>query len=49
MTRFSLLRLSAHTKILATTAAQVNYWARVIQALGVPPVGFTDSCPLPLG
>lgn len=29
--------------ILATTAAQVNYWARVIQALGVPPVGFSDS------
>lgn len=35
--------------ILATTAAQVNYWARVIQALGIPPVGFTESCPLPLG
>ena len=26
--------------ILATTAAQVNYWARVIQALGCPPAGF---------
>ncbi len=23
--------------VLATTAAQVNYWARVIQALGCPP------------
>ncbi len=34
--------------ILATTAAQVNYWARVIQALGIPPAGFTDACPLPL-
>ena len=33
--------------ILATTAAQVNYWARVIQALGIPPAGFTDACPLP--
>ncbi len=33
--------------ILATTAAQVNYWARSIQALGIPPAGFTDSCPLP--
>ena len=33
--------------ILATTAAQVNYWARLIQALGVPPVGYTDQCPLP--
>lgn len=34
--------------ILATTAAQVNYWARVIQALGIPQAGFTDACPLPL-
>jgi hypothetical protein len=23
--------------VLATTAAQVNYWARVIQSLGCPP------------
>ena len=28
--------------ILATTGAQVNYWARLIQALGVPPAGFSD-------
>ncbi|MEI8216195.1 MAG: carboxymuconolactone decarboxylase family protein [Eubacteriales bacterium] len=28
--------------ILATTAAQVNYWARLIQGLGVPPAGFSD-------
>lgn len=28
--------------ILATTAAQVNYWARLIQALGAPPGGFID-------
>lgn len=28
--------------ILATTAAQVNYWARLIQALGAPPAGFMD-------
>lgn len=28
--------------ILASTAAQVNYWARLLQALGVPPAGFTD-------
>ena len=27
--------------ILASTAAQVNYWARLIQALGCPPVGFS--------
>lgn len=33
--------------ILATTAAQVNYWARVIQALGVPPAGFTEACRVP--
>jgi alkylhydroperoxidase family enzyme len=33
--------------ILASTAAQVNYWARLIQALGVPPAGFTGSCQLP--
>lgn len=30
--------------ILASTAAQVNYWARMISALGVPPAGFTDRC-----
>ena len=28
--------------ILASTAAQVNYWARLIQALGIPPVGFSE-------
>lgn len=28
--------------ILATTAAQVNYWARLVQALGAPPAGFMD-------
>jgi alkylhydroperoxidase family enzyme len=27
--------------IVATTAAQVNYWARLIQALGCPSPGFT--------
>lgn len=30
--------------ILATTAAQVNFWARTIQALGIPAAGF---CALP--
>jgi len=30
--------------ILASTAAQVNYWARTIQALGIQPAGF---CTLP--
>ena len=30
--------------IIATTAAQVNYWARTIQALGIEPSGF---CELP--
>lgn len=28
--------------ILAATAAQVNYWARLIQALGIPPAGFAE-------
>jgi alkylhydroperoxidase family enzyme len=32
--------------ILASTAAQVNYWARLLQALGVPPAGFSDQCEL---
>ena len=27
---------------IASTAAQVNYWARLIQALGIPPAGFTE-------
>jgi AhpD family alkylhydroperoxidase len=31
--------------VLATTAAQVNYWARLAQALGVPPA--TDRAPAP--
>ena len=34
--------------ILASTAAQVNYWARLLQALGVPPAGFLDHCKLQL-
>jgi alkylhydroperoxidase family enzyme len=32
--------------ILASTVAQVNYWARLIQALGIPPAGFTNQCDL---
>ncbi|MEQ1606624.1 MAG: carboxymuconolactone decarboxylase family protein [Pyrinomonadaceae bacterium] len=34
--------------MLAATAAQVNYWARLIQAMGIPPVGFSDKCQLPI-
>jgi alkylhydroperoxidase family enzyme len=30
--------------ILAGTASQVNYWARLIKSLGVPPAGFSDTC-----
>jgi alkylhydroperoxidase family enzyme len=30
--------------ILASTAAQVNYWARLLQAMGVPPAGFSTQC-----
>ncbi len=29
--------------VIASTAAQVNYWARLIQALGIPPAGFGDE------
>jgi len=32
--------------ILASTVAQVNYWARLIQGLGAPPEGFSDKCKL---
>lgn len=32
--------------ILASTVAQVNYWGRLIQGLGVPPEGFSDKCQL---
>jgi alkylhydroperoxidase family enzyme len=28
--------------VLVSTAAQVNYWARLIQGLGIPPAGFSD-------
>lgn len=31
--------------ILATTAAQVNFWGRTIQALGIPPAGFCTVPP----
>ncbi len=30
--------------ILASTAAQVNYWSRLIQALGIPPIGYSEKC-----
>lgn len=30
--------------VVAATVAQVNYWARLIQALGVAPAGFGDHC-----
>jgi AhpD family alkylhydroperoxidase len=30
--------------IVASTAAQVNFWARLIQALGVPSAGFSSEC-----
>ena len=29
---------------IASTAVQVNYCARLIQALGVHPAGFSDKC-----
>jgi AhpD family alkylhydroperoxidase len=33
--------------VLASTSAQVNYWGRLIQALGIPPPGFSEQCELP--
>jgi alkylhydroperoxidase family enzyme len=30
--------------IIASTCAQVNFWARLIQGLGVPPAGFSEQC-----
>ncbi len=30
--------------IVASTAAQVNFWARLIQSFGVLPAGFTSEC-----
>ena len=30
--------------ILATTIAQVNYWTRFSQGVGIPPAGFIESC-----
>jgi alkylhydroperoxidase family enzyme len=32
--------------ILASTVAQVNYWPRLIQGLGIPPAGFSEECKL---
>ncbi len=32
--------------IVASTSAQVNFWTRLIQALGVPPAGFSGTCPV---
>lgn len=32
--------------VLTTTAAQVNYWARLIKGLGIPPAGFRTDCSL---
>lgn len=32
--------------IIASTAAQVNYWTRLIQAFGVLPDGFNTNCPV---
>ena len=30
--------------VIASTIAQVNFWTRLIQGIGVPPAGFADSC-----
>jgi AhpD family alkylhydroperoxidase len=31
--------------IVASTIAQVNFWTRLIQSFGIPPAGFSESCP----
>lgn len=30
--------------LIASTAAQVNFWTRLIQGLGAPPAGFSENC-----
>ena len=30
--------------ILSSTVAQVNYWGRMIKALGAPSAGFSNKC-----
>jgi len=30
--------------VLASTAAQVNAWARLIRGMGIQPAGFSDTC-----
>ncbi len=30
--------------IIVSTIAQVNFWTRLIQGLGIPPAGFHESC-----
>jgi hypothetical protein len=32
--------------IIAGTCAQVSFWARLMQALGVPPAGFSAQWPV---
>lgn len=30
--------------VIVTTIAQVNFWTRLIQGIGVPPAGFSETC-----
>jgi alkylhydroperoxidase family enzyme len=30
--------------VIASTIAQVNFWTRMVQGLGVPPAGFSETC-----
>lgn len=32
--------------IIVSTVAQVNFWTRLIQGLGLPPLGFSPNCPV---
>lgn len=45
----SMKRVMSEKEIvtIAGIASQVNYWARLIQALGIPPAGFSKHCALP--
>ena len=30
--------------VISSTIAQVNFWTRIIQGIGVPPAGFSENC-----
>ena len=44
VTKMKELFISRQFVVICTTIAQVNYWTRLIQSLGIPPAGFSDNC-----